>query len=491
MEKEVAAEDIGDVAGQYPPVAGPVKTVDFRGCPYNHGRRSFPSPDILRPVIAAVAVLAAAALWDRTFTVERPSEVMATIRARCAECSWSSAARPAAVLKLDVDGRASQDLILYRGAGPAEYRVVLGAFGAGPHRLRIRRDVSATPRAIGEVAVDDVQVQAVPEGGPEHRALAYAPRLHPRPNARGRFTDVPLVMWYETDETPRGTQIRYSVVFSNEDGGTPADRLMATWGRLTDIEYVLGIDFDRAGGVLGATYQGPDHKIIPYRGRLGPGRHPELWVVTDNNMVQDHGQTRPTYAPAPVPFDLRGTSREAVMDAHPWTYAVSSQEAMREGRVDESARPGSKKLPDPRRFLYLEACAETRDAALTFGVAVDGPEGRRWYDSDGGVTEYRIIRSATEFPNGCFRGAVAVPADTPADALRAVRFRAYTRKPREGEKPLARGSGSATVTRVNRLFRLGPDFVPGPDAFLWRGTLPLEADGAPGELAVPPGPIAR
>jgi hypothetical protein len=47
------------------------------------------------------------------------------------------------------------------------------------------------------------------------------------------------------------------------------------------------------------------------------------------------------------------------------------------------------------------------------------------------------------------------------------------------------------VTRVNRLFRLGPDFLPGPDAFLWRGTLPLAPDGAPGELAVPPGPIAR
>jgi hypothetical protein len=442
-------------------------------------------------MIAALALLAAAPLWDRPFTVDRPSEVTATVLARCAECSWSSTTRPAAVLKLEVDNRLSQELILYRGAGPAEYRVSLGSLPAGAHHLLIHRDTSATPRAIEEVAVDDVQIQSVPEDAPAHRALTYAPRLHPRPNARGRFTDVPLLMWYETDQTPRGSRIRYSVVFSNEDGGTPADRLMATWGRLTDIEYVLGIDFDPGGRVLGATYQGPDHKIVPYRGPLGRGRHPELWVVTDNNMVQDHGKTRPTYAPAPVPFDLSGTSREAVMDAHPWTYAVSSQEAIREGRVDESARPGSKKLPDPRRFLYLEACAETRDAALTFGVAVDGPGGRRWYDSDGGTTEYRIIRSATEFPNGCFRGAVAVPADTPADALRAVRFTAYTRRPRKGEAPLPKGSGSATVTRVNRLFRLGPDFLPGPDAFLWRGRLSLAADGAPGEIAVPPGPIAR
>ena len=33
---------------------------------------------------------------------------------------------------------------------------------------------------------------------------------------------------------------------------------------------------------------------------------------------------------------------------------------------------------DPRRYVYVEACADTRDAALTFGVATDGPSGRRW-----------------------------------------------------------------------------------------------------------------
>jgi hypothetical protein len=442
-------------------------------------------------IAAALALLAAVPLWDRPFTVDRRAEVTATVTARCGGCSWSSAERTAALLVVDLDGRYSQDLLLFRGEGPAEYRVGLGGLEPGPHHLRIRLDVRRTPRAVRDVAVDGVAVQASPPDAPEHRALAFAPRLHPRPNAVGRFTDVPLVMWYETDPTPRGTRIRYSVVFSNEDGGTPADRLMATWGRLTDIEHVLGIEFDRDGRVLEATYQGPDHKTVPYRRRLGPGRHPLLWVVTDNNMVKDRGVTKPTYAPAPVAFDLSGTSREAVMDAHAWTYAVSAQEAMREGRVDESARPGSKRLPDPRRFVYLEACAETRDAALTFGLGVDGPGGRQWYDSDGGVKAYRIIRQASEFPNGCFRGAVALPAETATGAIRALRFHAYTRAPREGERPLPPGSGAATVVRVNRLFRLGPDFRPGPDFFIWRGTLPLTVDSPAAELAIPPGPIAR
>ncbi len=322
----------------------------------------------------------------------------------------------------------------------------------------------------------DVRTATTAEADAAYRALAFAPVLHPRRNELGRYTDLPLVMWYETDSTPRGTRLRYSVVFSNEDGGTPADRLLATWGRLTDIEYVLGIELDREGRVLEATYQAPSHKILPFRG-IVPGRHPALWVVTDNNMVSDHGATRPIFAPVPVPFDLSATSREAVMDAHPWTYVVSSQEAFREGRVDASPPPDSHRIVDPRQYVYVEACAQTRDAALTFGMAVDGPDGRSWYESDGGHKEYRIIRQSSEFPNGCFRGAVALPAAAMTAPLRALRFRAYTRTLRDGEAPIPPGAAAATVVRVNEVFRLGADFLPAGNLFTWRGTLPLAVDG--------------
>ena len=44
-----------------------------------------------------------------------------------------------------------------------------------------------------------------------------------------------------------GRQFRYSVIFTNEDGGTATDRLMATWGRTTDVEFVYGVTLDRAG----------------------------------------------------------------------------------------------------------------------------------------------------------------------------------------------------------------------------------------------------
>ena len=74
-----------------------------------------------------------------------------------------------------------------------------------------------------------------------------APIVYARPNTVGKFTDLPLLMWYEIVPTPRGRQFRYSVIFSNEDGGTQTDRLMATWGRTTDIEFVYGVEVDDAG----------------------------------------------------------------------------------------------------------------------------------------------------------------------------------------------------------------------------------------------------
>jgi hypothetical protein len=302
----------------------------------------------------------------------------------------------------------------------------------------------------------------------------------------GRFTDVPLLMWVESDALAGGgLRLRYSVVFSNEDGGTPPDRLMATWGRLTDIEFVYGVELDATGRRTAASYQGPEHRVRPFGG-VHADEHPLLHVVTDNNMVSDRGRETLRFALVPRAVDLAGKSREAVMDAEAWTYAVSVREARREGRIDEGARPGSEKLPDPRRFATIEACADTEDATVSFGLAVrTGGGGARWFWSDGGRPRFRIGRRATEFPNGCFRGAVALPRGTTATDVVAVRFRAFTRIAGKGEPQVPRGSGRATVTRVNRLFLLGADDEPAPGFFAWQGGLPLVPEGPPAELAIP------
>jgi hypothetical protein len=291
-----------------------------------------------------------------------------------------------------------------------------------------------------------------------------APILHARANTVGRFTDVPILMWYEVAATPRGRRYRYSVIFTNEDGGTATDRLMATWGRTTDIEYVYGVEVDASGAIVSEEIQAAGHKYPEFHGRH-EARHPLLWVDTDNNMVADAGTTAIRYLPAPEPFDLTNQSREAVMDRHPWSYQVAAQEMIREGKVREDAEAGSGIIPDPRRFVHVEACTELANAALVFSIRAADRDGHdAWYDSDRGRPEFRIVRS------GCFRGAVPLPAGAAAPS--AIRFRAFAKVDEHSQ-----GASAVTVTRVNRVFMLDGDYLPGRNRFVWTGSIPLDIDG--------------
>lgn len=425
----------------------------------------------------AVALLlsAPAPLLEHAFHLDREAEAVATVTAACERCDWGTKDHEAAVLTLAVDGVLSQHLVLFRGER-AEYRVLVGPLGEGPHRLTIARDAKRSAPGAGTVRVEGVAIETVAVGEPGHEALAHAPILHTRPGSLERFSDLPLLAWVESRVAADGARaLRYSVVFSHEDGGTPVDRLMATWGRVTDIELVYAVELDAGGRIRSEEYQGKDHVVTRFAGRK-EGRHPVLHVVTKNNMVRDRGRGTPRVAPAPVPFSLDGASREAVMDAHPWTYHVSAQEVRREGLV--ATRPGRERIRDPRRFAYLEACGNVRDARVAFDLGFAGPGGLLWAASDAGGEDFRVAR------DGCFRAAVAMPEGAaPADAQK-LRLRAHARPPRRGEKPLPRGSGSARIDRVTRVFGLGPDDAPGPSVFSWSVGADLRTDGLPLELAI-------
>jgi hypothetical protein len=410
--------------------------------------------------LAAAHATGPAALRVQTFTAVAAGEATATLRARCARCSWDAAGREAVVLTLSLDGRYSQHLVLVRGQHDAEYRVALGPVAAGEHRLAVGVDAALSAPGAGAAFVSHVDVHVARGGSDEEIALAFAPILHARANTVGRFTDVPILMWYEIAATAHGRQYRYSVIFTNEDGGTATDRLMATWGRTTDIEYVYGVEVDASGGVLAEEIQAAGHKYPPFSGRH-ERRHPLLWVDTDNNMVADAGTTAIRYMPAAEQFDLANQSREAVMDAHPWSYQVASQEMIREGKIRDDAAPGSGAIPDPRRYAYVEACTNLVNAALTFSIhASDG----RWYDADRGLPEFRIVRS------GCFRGAVPLAPD--AQPLPELRFRAFHR-----QDPPTQDAAAVTLTRVTRVFVLDRHYLPIPLPFTWMGAMRLEIDG--------------
>ena len=447
----------------------------------------------LRP-ISSSEPSALTSIKEVAFEVAESAEVVGLLRAACAGCDWSRHGREAAVLRLEVDGRYSQHLFLVRGAALSDYPVALGPLGKGAHTLRVFFDRKASAKDIAKAEVKDVVFSFFPESHPENTAIALAPVLHARPNTVGRFTDVPLLMWYEKENTERGWRIRYSVVFSNEDGGTPADRLLATWGRLTDLEYVYGIEFDRDGKVIEETFQGKDHEIVPFHGRR-EGRHPLLYVVTDNNMVKDEGVTAQRYAPAPLAFDLTGASREQVMDEQPWTYSVTAQEARREDRVRTAPKPGSKRIVDPRRYAVLEACVAPEDSAFatfTFAVGVTGWNGKTGYfDSTGKAPEFKISRSPDNFPNGCFRGAVALPDGTQRADITQIQMRAHSRPPKKGEATASGPKGPARLRRITRLFLMNPQDQPDENVFSWTGELSLPLDGHPVNLEIHPSVTRR
>jgi hypothetical protein len=156
--------------------------------------------------------------------------------------------------------------------------------------------------------------------------------------------------------------------------------------------------------------------------------------------------------------------------------------------VRARARPGSKLIPDPRRYVYVEACADMSDAAVAFAVGVRGRGGKtRWIWSDAGELRWRIARSRDNGENGCFRGAVPLPSGP--DQVAGLRFRSFPRPLRKDEAALPPGAGRAVLRRVNRVFRLREDDTPGPSLFSWTGELAMEPEGEAVEVTAAQGSL--
>jgi hypothetical protein len=403
---------------------------------------------------------------ETTFTARDDGEVVARITVDCDACAWQTTGSEAIVLAITLDDRSPVHLPVVR-TGEAEYRVMLGRIGRGRHTATARVDpdlTSASLRAPGAASFA-IDVDQIPTSDDTHQATSLAPFIYARADTVGKFTDVPLLMWYEVEPTDRGSRYRYSVIFSNEDGGTPADRLMATWGRTTDIEYLYSVEVDAKGSILSEDMQGPKHEILPFKGKR-EGGHPLLWVSTENNMVLDSGATTVRYAPAPALVDLDNVSREVVMDAHPWTYEVMAKELMREGKIVADAPPGRGTIPDLRRFVHVEACGEAGPNAISVSVNAGGT----WHPSDRGIAEYRIVR------DGCFRAAIPLPGFAGSGDVSAIRFQSHARKDR--------AAGTSRVMRLNRVFSLDERFMPGRSIMSWEGSATLTPGGPPLEIRV-------
>src|SRR5688572_32020711 len=105
-------------------------------------------------VVLTAAASEAQTLRVETFDLTGPAEVQAVVTARCAGCDWERRGREAAVLKVTVDGREAQDLVLVRGAEKAEYAIALGPAAPGRHQVSVSLDRGATAPVARDVVVD-------------------------------------------------------------------------------------------------------------------------------------------------------------------------------------------------------------------------------------------------------------------------------------------------------------------------------------------------
>ena len=230
-------------------------------------RLTFILPAALAGGLWLAGLAQAQTLGEKKFEARGEAEAALDLTASVPGASWMEAGREAATVKILVDGRHHQDLILFNAARRFTYRVLLGRVAPGAHAVRVELNAARSAAGASRVELHELAVALVEPSQPEYLALAHAPILYARPNTIGKFSDVPLLMYYEIERQGERTRLRYSVIFSNEDGGTQTAALMARWGRTTDIEWVIETEIDAQGRAGNATYQGVNHETKSFRGR--------------------------------------------------------------------------------------------------------------------------------------------------------------------------------------------------------------------------------
>jgi len=372
-------------------------------------------------MLALFPLHSAASVWQ--FSIRTAGEVGLIIHASAARTNWATPKSEAVVLTLDVDGKYNQDVTLFMGSTPHDYRVLLGPLSAGRHSISYERNAKYSAAVTGKIKAK-FKTQVV-----EDSELTHAPVMYLRPNTVGRFSDIPLLSWYEWLDEPAGRVLQFSMIFSNEDGGTDTEALMARWGRTLDIEYVYRW-IPRS-----ETYQYRNHKEVPFDGdKLG--QHPLIYDATDNNNFDEHGESPLRIILWPEPFNLSDHSREELADLHPWTYRIMYEELQREGKLQ--------KIGDPRSYLYIEAKIKAATAAMS--VAVGDAV------SDKGQPRMRINRD----------GWIRTTIQLKDKSVPQVEFRCNaptTPKP----------DSSCTIEAISKVFFLDQGFTPQTNLLEWRG----------------------
>ena len=337
----------------------------------------------------------------------------------------------ATALDVVVDGEIKTTILIFGKVGHPAYTALLHALPAGRHEIAAQ----ASPYWPWPSSAAAPVLTAL--AAPDSIVVSHAPSLWLRADTIGVSSDLPLAMYAE-DTRVNGTGVlRYSFIFSNEDGGTATPALLARWGRTTDIEMAYEEEW-RDGRMTGARYQAPDHHVLEYAGARQAG-HPSLVDATLNNVFLDRGRTAVRVTMVPALVVLYAATRESVMDRAPWIYRRMADELQEEGKAAVYG--------DVREYLYVDARLTLSDSAV---AAVARGEDGTWRASDRGLKELAVDR------NGWVR--IAIPHSRGATD---VGFQCYPTKP---------AAGTCRV-EISRVLSLDQNYKPGPDR--GAGTLDL------------------
>lgn len=402
-------------------------------------------------LLAAPSGSSAQTLIEKKFSADAESEALLDLTASAPGTSWRERGAEAAVATIYVDGQYHQDLILFSGARDFTYQLALGRVGTGQHRLRVEFNRKQSSAKATKIKIVEAKITTIDRKHPEFQAIARAPIIYARPDTIGKFSDIPLLAYYEFDRAVASDRLTYTVIFSNEDGGTQTTALMARWGRVTDIEWVcetrIGVEGDAS-----TNFQGANHRDTRFAGKF-EADHPLMFVTTVNNNFSDQGQSEMRFAPRPMAFDERAASREEMMDRHPWTYQVMADEMIREEKITQERKPGQL-INDLRNYVYFDISSNQIGAALSVAVKLKGDPA--WRASDWGIANYRIDRS------GNFRTTALLPKRARLEDIERIALRCDVKgDPRTRVELSQVPNASCDLRSVNKIFVLNDDYQPG------------------------------
>lgn len=393
-------------------------------------------------------------------------EAVASLTLAAPDSDWSVAGREGSVAEIRVGSGAPHHIVVASGSLPVEHRVFLGPLAAGRHTLIVDRLTGGRLTAVRP------SVTRLDPQSPAGLAVLHAPVLFARTNTIGAYSDIPLFAYATTGVEGAQRWFEYTIVFSNEDGGTSTRNLMARWGRAADIEYVYKVWLDQRGARVRTQIQTTGHKDVPYDGPF-ESQHPLLVPVTQNNMVDPAipaKQSAWRFQFAPDLVDLSGGARELTMDARPWSYQVVAAELLREGKIRPPLTHRQEDIADPRNYMVVEYRATLRNAGLQVLIRRRGE--RDWYASALGIPENFIER------NGWARTALELPPGTRRAQLAEIAFQCLLlRDNRVRPAPI---SGECRIEAIGKLFLTQADATPGP-------ALQFDGFGTFSELRLPTG----